>query len=248
MDQRTDYLGKLEKVLSYLGPFQDFKYPEKDALEKLLATLTKIPQIPRALFEYPQPEKLVEEILPLMKDAISNLEFQDESQKRFETKILSINAEQLLRDWKIKDQEWFLPRYFGLRKIKLEVQSYLIQKEKLQANEIPKILFEIDQFNQRKKSLENNQGILKELGVFENLGSQSYLKQLIQGVSLLPEFDHALRKLSQTSSDLKQLKSKIYELNYSSDGKWANLSSQLLIQAKKEQEAKEKLEDNMAPR
>lgn len=245
MDHRSEYLDKLEKVLHELNYSEEIWDSERLSLDQLQTNLSSLSEIPKGLFIHPEPQKLVEELTPLLNAAFSNVEFENEIQNRFENKILSLDSDTLLRQWKIKDQEWFLPKFFGLRKIRLELQSYLKQKGVLESSEIPKILASLVDFQERKRILENNRVKLQEFGLISFLGDRVQLQNLISTLAILPKLDQDIRSIVKHSSSILPLKEKIFQLTFSENKSWKVLSKQFLLASKKDRSTQEELEEVM---
>lgn len=245
IDQRTEYLAAFGSLIHELGISKDLSSSDKENLEKALELLLELPPISEQLFLESSPQKLVEELLPIIQKAIANLEMEKMIQKQYEPSVLSIDAEGLLRQWKIKDQEWFLPRFFGLRKIKMIVQSYLSHKAKLESKDIVDLLSEIREFQKRKNTLESNESNLKNWGVFSELRSKNTLLQLSQILQNLPLLHSSIESIAGSGSQVLNFKRKVIELSNSAKAKWESLCRELLKISKKEKSARESLQNEM---
>lgn len=245
IDQRKEYLAVFGSIIHALDVSKEFKNADKENLERIVRMLLELPPIPDQLFLEAEPQKLVDELLPLVQNAIANLETEEKIQKVYESSVLSIDTESLLRQWKVKDQEWFIPRFFGLRKIKMLVQSYLSHKGKLESKDIVNLLSEIGEFQVRKKGLESKESKLRNWGVFSELKSKSALVQLNQILQNLPLLHGSVESIVGSHSQVLQFKKKVIELNNSNRSKWESLCRDLLKISKKEQSAKESLENEM---
>jgi hypothetical protein len=245
IDQRTKYLSVFESVIGELGLSKEIAEHDRDNLEKALELLLDMPPIPEQLFLARNPHKIAEQLLPLIQNAIANLDLKERIQKQFESNILSIDAENLLRQWKIKDQEWFLPRFFGLRKIRMLLQSYLSQKAKLDSKEVVDLLFEIGEFQKKKETIERNESNLKEWGVYSELKDKSTLTQLHQILLNLPLVHQSIESILGSDSQIQQFKEAIIGLNKSTKSKWEALCRELFKVAKKDRSAQESLQVEM---
>jgi hypothetical protein len=243
--QRSEYLHSFEAIIRELGISKDLKKTDKEHLENIVGLLLEMPSIPDQLFLETYPQKLVDEILPLIQNAQANLDMEENIRKEYEPSVLSIDAETLLRQWKIKEQEWFIPRFFGLRKIKMLVQSYLSHKAKLESKDVVELLSGIGEFQERKKVLENNESNLKNWGVFSALRNSDSLAQLDQILQNLPILHRSIESIAGSASHILEFKKKVIELNTSNTTKWKSLCRELLKISKKEQSARESLENEM---
>ncbi|WP_339867068.1 DUF3320 domain-containing protein [uncultured Algoriphagus sp.] len=243
--QRSEYLTSFEAIIRELGISKGLKKTDKDHLEKIVGLLLEMPPIPDQLFLESHPQKLVDELLPLIQSAQANLDMEESIRKEYEPSVLSIDAETLLRQWKIKEQEWFLPRFFGLRKIKMLVQSYLSHKTKLEAKDVVELLSGIGEFQVRKKALEINESNLKNWGVFSALRNSDSLAHLDQIIQNLPILHRSIDSIAGSASQILEFKKKVIELNNSNSTKWKSLCRDLLKISKKDQSARESLENEM---
>ena len=245
IDQRSKYLSALIPIVEELGIRKIIGAKERFELEKLLALSAGLSQLPQPLFFHSDPQVLVEEILPLIQKASSNLDTLERLQNSFENQILSLDAELLLRKWKIKEQEWFIPRFFGLKKIKLLVKSYLKQKGKLEADEIPKVLSEIQEYQIRCKVLESKKAQLNQFGIAKQLESKNHILNLQSKIPQLLESHQAFHVLYQTEDEIKMAKSLMQKLISSEEEAWTKKVNQLLHHSEKEQSIAKALESKM---
>jgi DNA segregation ATPase FtsK/SpoIIIE-like protein len=245
IDIRSEYLTVFESLILELGISKEFKNRDKQNLEKIVGLLLELPPIPDQLLLESHPQRLVEELLPLVQNAIANLEMEENIHKEYEKSVLSIDAESLLRQWKVKEQEWFLPRFFGLRKIKMIVQSYLNRNTKLASKDVVELLSGIGEFQVRKKALENNESNLKSWGVYAEMRSKSALIELNRILQDLPVLHSSIESIVGSASQILQFKKKVIELNNSAKSKWESLCRDLLKTSQKEQSARESLENQM---
>ncbi len=74
---------------------------------------------------------LLNETLNEYREVVVHGRKRDEQRKEIETgftkEILSINAKQMLAEWNRVSGQWFLPRYFGQRKIKKAINVYALK-------------------------------------------------------------------------------------------------------------------------
>lgn len=245
IDQRSRYLSALKPILEVLGINKKVGGKERNELEKLLDLISGLSNLPKQLYLHPNPHSLVDEVIPLIQKAAANLETEETFQKFFEQQVLSLDSEVLLRQWKIKEQEWFIPRFFGLRKIKLLFQSYLKQKGKLDSPEIPKILYEIQQYQLRSKVLDFKKAELNQLGIEKQLENESQIKDLQSSIPQLIEVHRALHSLYGTEEEIKLAKNQLLKLTLNEKETWTQKVNQLLKLSTKEKIAVQALESKV---
>ena len=89
----------------------------------------------------------------------------DEQRKEIETgftqEILSINAKQMLAEWNRVSDQWFLPRYFGQRKIRKAINVYALKT--IETEDIKPLLHRIIRYQEEAEAVRKYIGQLPSL-------------------------------------------------------------------------------------
>lgn len=210
--ERKAYLTDFKALVELLNIEQQLDLEDRKRLERLLAIVLRLPELSKELFEAPDPKKLAEQLLPLVEMAIWNLECEKELGADFEKSLLTLDAEALSRQWKIKSQEWFIPRFFGLRKIRLYLQSYSNSAKKITNQEVAQLLSQLVQLQENKKLLAANASTMSEYAIEKWFTNEAQLFLLKSALPDLVNIHSVSQELMGAGSRTLRLKRDIRQL------------------------------------
>lgn len=121
-----------------------------DILFAMIRILLHIPELTSSLLLHPSPDSLLREFREVIVLGKERDGLFKEITSAFLPEVLRLPAANYLQEWKRYEGMWFLPRFFGQRKIARELKDYLNQG-RLQAEEIPEYLSRIVRFQEREK-------------------------------------------------------------------------------------------------
>lgn len=128
----VDLLAALQKeinVFSALLKETDSSCTRRDLciVASLIQKLLSIPELTPQLLTVPCVKDTLNEYRKVIEHGRKRDQLRNEIETGFTKDILQVNASQLLADWNRLSLQWFLPRYFGQRKIKKEVNVYALK-------------------------------------------------------------------------------------------------------------------------
>lgn len=105
---------------------------------------------------------LLNETLNEYREVVVHGQKRDEQRKEIEAgftkEILSINAKQTVAEWNRVSDQWFLPRYFGQRKIKKAINIYALKT--IETEDIKPLLHRIIRYQEEKDAVQKYTGQL----------------------------------------------------------------------------------------
>lgn len=100
----------------------------------IIGKLQQIPELTSGLLALPLFSETMEEYREMLIHGKKRDQLQAEIETGFHSEVLTVNARQLLTVWNQASTRWFLPRYFGQRKIQKELSLYAsgkVNKERI---------------------------------------------------------------------------------------------------------------------
>jgi len=209
---RKSYLREFTSMMGLLGIEKKLGWMERKLLENVLDSVLKLPEISDELFQSLDPNGLSEHLTPLIKKAHKNIESERILTSDFDNKLFSIEAETVFREWKIKSQEWFVPRFFGLRKIRLTIQSYAQSTKKIDNGQVESIISNVQDYQSNKGSIDDACGLLKEFGIDSNFKSREKLDELRSVLPELESIHNGLKEVVGKGHELIEIKKVLKQL------------------------------------
>lgn len=128
-----DLLAALQtkiNVFSTLLKDTDIHYTRKDLhiIDSLIQKLLNIPELTPELLTSTSLNETLNRYSRIMEHGRKRDQLKSEIETGFTKDILHINASKLLADWNQISTQWFIPKYFGHRKIKKEISTYALRK------------------------------------------------------------------------------------------------------------------------
>ena len=98
-----------------------------DIITAIIRKILEIPELTPELLTTPLLNETLEEYRKVTKHGRKRDEIKAEIENGFTKEVLKINAGPMLAEWNRVSAQWFLPRYFGQRKIKKAIRPYALQ-------------------------------------------------------------------------------------------------------------------------
>ena len=162
IDLLTTIRQKLD-VFSILLKDTDIHPTRKDfqTIAHIIRRILDIPELTPGLLTLP----LLNETLNEYREVVVHGRKRDEQRKEIETgftqEILSINAKQMLAEWNRVSDQWFLPRYFGQRKIRKAINVYALKT--IETEDIKPLLHRIIRYQEEAEAVRKYIGQLPSL-------------------------------------------------------------------------------------
>lgn len=162
IDLLTTIRQKLD-VFSILLKDTDIHPTRKDfqTISHIIRRILDIPELTPELLTLP----LLNETLNEYREVVVHGRKRDEQRKEIETgftqEILSINAKQMITEWNRVSAQWFLPRYFGQRKIRKAINIYALKT--IETEDIKPLLHRIIRYQEEAEAVQKYTGQLPSL-------------------------------------------------------------------------------------
>ena len=162
IDLLTTIRQKLD-IFSILLKDTDIHPTRKDfqTISHIIRRILDIPELTPGLLTLP----LLNETLNEYREVVVHGRKRDEQRKEIETgftqEILSINAKQMLAEWNRVSDQWFLPRYFGQRKIRKAINVYALKT--IETEDIKPLLHRIIRYQEEAEAVRKYIGQLPSL-------------------------------------------------------------------------------------
>ena len=150
-------------VFSILLKDTDIHPTRKDfqTISHIIRRILDIPELTPGLLTLP----LLNETLNEYREVVVHGRKRDEQRKEIETgfaqEILYINAKQMLAEWNRVSDQWFLPRYFGQRKIRKAINVYALKT--IETEDIKPLLHRIIRYQEEAEAVRKYIGQLPSL-------------------------------------------------------------------------------------
>ena len=152
-----------QDVFSVLLKDTDIHPTRKDfqTIAHIIRRILDIPELTPGLLTLP----LLNETLNEYREVVVHGQKRDEQRKEIETgftqEILSINAKQTIAEWNRVSAQWFLPRYFGQRKIRKAINIYTLKT--IETEDIKPLLHRIIRYQEEAEAVQKYTGQLPSL-------------------------------------------------------------------------------------
>lgn len=149
-------------------------------IANIIRRILDIPELTPGLLTLP----LLNETLDEYREVVNHGRKRDESRKAIETgftkEILQVDAGNMLAEWNRISAQWFLPRYFGQRKIKKALHIYALKA--IEPDAIQPLLHQIIQYQEENKAVQKYASQLPFLfGRFGKNEDWNTIEQIIKG-------------------------------------------------------------------
>ncbi|WP_298268540.1 DUF4011 domain-containing protein [Geobacter sp.] len=126
------------KISSIVGMTQSpWSRQDFDNLAGIAAALLNCPSVPPALLSSSDWEPLKATIQEIAAHGLQRNQQRERLYKRFNPGILAMDLDGLLQQWSVAQKSWFLPRWFGCRKVRKTLGTVARPEHSPQNTEIP---------------------------------------------------------------------------------------------------------------
>jgi hypothetical protein len=115
LEQHQKHLSGARVVLKIDNPSES-KSQDK-VFDELITLLKKLPDVPSQLFAVDQIEQTLPGIIEIAKCGQVRDQIKEDLLKAFTNNVISVDAELLMASWHTANNQWFVPRFFGQRKV-----------------------------------------------------------------------------------------------------------------------------------
>ena len=198
--QKLDVFSVLLKDTDIHPTRKDFQ-----TIACIIRRILDIPELTPGLLTLP----LLNETLNEYREVVVHGQKRDEQRKEIEAgftkEILSINAKQMVAEWNRVSDQWFLPRYFGQRKIKKAINIYALKT--IETEDIKPLLHRIIRYQEEEDAVQKYTGQLPSLfGRFGKNEDWTAIEQIINDMaslhSHLLNYAKDIAKVSQIKQNL----------------------------------------------
>ncbi len=144
----------------------EFTYtaPHIQAVEKLRSFLSASPSIPESLFQYTDLSGLNEPVSVAVSHGREAAELRQKLETIFEPAVFNdLDSAALLREWKVADASWFLPKAIGQGKIRKLLQSYALEPQNYDKKQTGVYLEQLTAFRQHQQTVQEQAAQLQPL-------------------------------------------------------------------------------------
>ena len=143
--QIQDVITLLEKIKDKLQVFEhllgdsnrQYTKEQVNTLSGIASLLMLIPELTPDLLTRPRLNELLDECREVIPHGQKRDNLYKEISLSYKAEVLQINAPQLLTEWNTCSDKWFIPRYFGQKKIKKQLKIHslngVVETEKVQS-------------------------------------------------------------------------------------------------------------------
>lgn len=206
IDLLTTLQSKLS-VFSTLLKDTDIHYTRNDVhiIASIIQKILNIPELTSGLLTTPQLNEAMNEYRTVIAHGRKRDELSVFIGCTFNKEILNINAKQMLEDWNRASNQWFLPRYFGLRKIRKALAIYA--RNSLYKDSIKDTLERIIYYQKEARIIQKQTDKLPTLfGRFGREEDWNTIEQIINDTSsihsLILNYSKDIAKASQIKQNL----------------------------------------------
>ena len=152
-----------QDVFSVLLKDTDIHPTRKDfqTIAHIIRRILDIPELTPGLLTLPLLNKTLNEYREVVVHGQKRDEQRQEIETGFTQEILSINAKQMLAEWNRVSGQWFLPRYFGQRKIRKAINVYALKT--IETEDIKPLLHRIIRYQEEAEAVRKYIGQLPSL-------------------------------------------------------------------------------------
>ena len=156
----TDFIDLLQVIRQKLNAFSVLltdteTHPTRtdfQTIANIIREILDIPELTPGLLTLPS----LNETLDEYREVVNHGRKRDELRKTIETgftkEILETNAKAMLAEWNRVSAQWFIPRYFGQRKIKKALHVYALKA--IEPDTIKSLLHQIVQYQEEAEAVQ----------------------------------------------------------------------------------------------
>lgn len=156
LDEAIKVISSLKKQTAILhtltgdNPDTTYTRAQYELVGTLFSVLSQIPELTPALLHEYKPEELFVECREVVGHGKERDRYKTEIIENFSEEILAIDAKSLLNAWNVASNKWYIPRYFGQKKVRDQLKTD-IHNGSIKKIDIKKVLTNIVQYLQEQK-------------------------------------------------------------------------------------------------
>ncbi len=201
-------LRGLENTLAQIG-ITDCKknFHWYQFLFKFIPFLQTAPEVNLDLLSEDKFELIISDIRDAVELARQHHQDSEKLEERFDPSILKIDTDQLLKEFRLAENSWFMKSLLGKRKIAKELKQYVNKKEKINFNELETIITTVKEIQEKEQVIKRYSQQMADYFPGFELGSPSgreeteaslnwltLVRAIILDYDQSPSFIHALTK------------------------------------------------------
>ena len=174
-----------------------------DIITAIIRKILDIPELTPELLTTPLLKETLEEYRKVMEHGRKRDEIKAEIENGFTKEVLKINAGPMLAEWNRVSAQWFLPRYFGQRKIKKAIRPYALKP--VESETVQPLLHQVIRYQEELDFTDRYTAKLPSLfGKFGRDEEWDIIDQIIHEVSSLHSLLLSYSKDVAKTSRIKQ--------------------------------------------
>lgn len=132
LSNTIELLSKIKMKLTVISNLfgestPNYSKDEIDIISKILTRLLEIPELTPVLLNQPRLNESLDEWREICFHAKERDSIKEDIADDFTKEVLSIEAKKILFDWNQASDKWFLPKYFGQKKIRKQLNTYALK-------------------------------------------------------------------------------------------------------------------------
>ncbi|MGY4385441.1 hypothetical protein ACVWYN_002481 [Pedobacter sp. UYP24] len=155
-----------------------------DALYQIAGKMLRLPDTPDSLLRAHPFERTLVKIIVIAKHGIKRDTLRTELQQFFEDSVFSITAGQMLTEWNMASEKWFIPKWLTQNKIAKELTAHSIGI-KINKDQVPILLTKIIALQKEQSFIDKAKYLPTALGFLWNDGSAEWATVLNVCTSLI---------------------------------------------------------------
>jgi very-short-patch-repair endonuclease len=209
---QTDLLAVKSKIKDIIAFFDSDSETlsgkrQTDIVVKILEKLLRIPELTPALLTRPRLHDVLNDYKNVIPHGFERDAVKESVAREFVETALSLPAEQLLSEWNRCENKWFVPKYFGQRKIRKQLMICARGEAKI---DVPNVLHRIVRFQNEEKAIAQYADLPVLFGRFARKGAENWtaIEQIIadcEAINLL------MFQLSDDDAYATKIKSRLAE-------------------------------------
>ncbi|TAM95522.1 MAG: DUF4011 domain-containing protein, partial [Chitinophagaceae bacterium] len=185
-------LNQILQQITQMLPWPDDNWTDGHLQEfrELIDCILQLPDMPESFFQIQHLSDFEEALAPLITAGEQRDKISSGLSQKFQASLLEAPAGALLTEWNLASAKWFLPRYFGQKKIKKNLYAFL-KTGGITGQEVPQILLDTLAYQENNAVLNQHKEYLDEkLGRFWKNGHPVWeqVRQALAGIKALNNY------------------------------------------------------------
>ena len=141
--EAREKLNQILQQVTQILPWPDDNWTDGQLqkFRELIDCILQLPDMPESFFQIQHLSDFEEVLTPLTTAGEQRDKIDGELLKKFQTTLLEAPASEMLTEWNLSSAKWFLPRYFGQKKVKKNLYAFL-KTGVITSREVPQILLD----------------------------------------------------------------------------------------------------------